>query len=144
MKNTVSENVLNFNTLKKIVVIFLLFIYGSTTMGATVYIHYCMNEFAGWSLFDGKDKKCGKCGMNEKDKEGCCEDEYKHFKLKTDHQKAAVAQFINLVTAPALSEPINDFSVHSIIFINESYPTCHAPPDIGNEKLHVLHCVFLI
>jgi hypothetical protein len=129
---------------KKTVVILLLLIYGSATTGATVHLHYCMDEFVGWSLFHGKDDICGKCGMEEKDNEGCCKDEHKQFKLKTDHQKAAVTQLIHFVTAPALFEPVIDFSFHTIICINESYPTCHAPPDIGNGKLHILHCVFLI
>ena len=129
---------------KKIAVILLLLIYGSATMGATVHLHYCMDEFVGWSLIHSRDDKCGKCGMEEKDKEGCCKDEHKHFKLKTDHQKAGVAQFMNLVTAPALSEAVVDFSFYSLVRITESFPTCHAPPDIGNDRLHVLHCVFLI
>ena len=134
----------NFAKVKKIAVILLLLIYGSATTGSTAHLHYCMDEFVGWSLFHSKDDKCGKCGMEENDKEGCCKDEHKHFKLKTDHQKTGVAQFINFVTAPALSEPISDFSFQSILCINERYPTCHAPPDLDNEKLHVLHCVFLI
>ena len=130
--------------MKKALVILLLLIYGSATMGATAHLHYCMDEFVGWSLFHSKDDKCGKCGMGEKDKNGCCKDEHKHFKLKTDHQKANAAQFINLVNTPLLPVPVIDFSFHSILHIYESYPTYHAPPDIGNEKLHVLHCVFLI
>ncbi len=129
---------------KKTAVILLLLIYGSATMGATAHLHYCMDEFVGWSLFHRKDDKCGKCRMEEKDKDGCCKDEHKHFKLKTDHQKADVAQFISLATTPILSEPIIDFSFQSSINITENYPTCHAPPDIDSERLHVLHCVFLI
>ena len=113
-------------------------------MGTTAHLHYCMDEFVGWSLIHSRDDKCGKCGMEEKDKEGCCKDEHKHFKLKVDHQKANAAQFINQVITPALFVPVIDFSFHSSIISTESYPTCHAPPDIGNEKLHVLHCVFLI
>lgn len=134
----------NFVKVKKMAVILLFLIYGSATMGATAHLHFCMDEFVGWSLFQSKDGKCGKCGMEEKDKDGCCKDEHKHFKLKADHQKANVTQFLNIVTAPALSEPLIDCRFHSILCINESYPTCHAPPDIDNERLHVLHCVFLI
>lgn len=129
---------------KKTVVILVLLIYASATVGATAHLHYCMDEFVGWSLFHSEEDKCGKCGMEEKDKEGCCKDEHKHFKLKADHHKTDIARFINLVTTPGLSEPVIDVSFHSILNSNESYPTCHAPPDIGNEKLHVLHCVFLI
>ena len=119
-------------------------IYGSATVGATVYLHYCMNEFVGWSLHDDKDEKCGKCGMDEKDKEGCCKDEHKHFKLKADHQKTNVAQFVNLVITPALADPALDFTFYPSINIPESYPACHAPPDIGKNRLHVLHGIFLI
>ena len=113
-------------------------------MGATVHMHYCMNEFVGWSLFHNKDQICGKCGMEEKDNSGCCKDEHKHFKLKVDHQKADVIQFINLVTTPALSVPVIDFSFQSAINIAENYPACHAPPDIHRDRLYILHCIFLI
>lgn len=133
--------------MKKTVAILLLLIYGSTTMGATVYVHYCMDEFAGWSLFNGKDKKCGKCGkcgMQEENKEGCCKDEHKQFKLKVDHQKVEVAQLFTLFISPGLSVPIVDFTFHSLLNITERYPTGHAPPDIGQEKLYVHNCVFLV
>jgi hypothetical protein len=114
-------------------------------MGATVHLHYCMNEFVGWSLFHSDNEECGKCGMVEKDKEGaCCKDEHKHFKLKVDHQKADTAQFIDLVNSPVVSVPVIDFGLHSSIKISENYPTCHAPPDIGKSTLHILNCVFLI
>ena len=113
-------------------------------MGATAHLHYCMNEFVGWSLIKNKNAKCGKCGMEEKDKEGCCKDEHQYFKLKVAHQKADVAQSINPFSTPALPVPLIDFSFHPSLNITESYPTCHAPPDIGQKKLHVLHCVFLI
>jgi len=145
-QEAMSGNRLNFEQVKKTVVILFLVIYGSTTMGATVYIHYCMNEFVGWSLFNGKDEKCGKCGMEEKDKdkEGCCKDEHKQFKLKIDHQKIDVPQFINMLTSPVLPEPVIDVSFYSLLNIAERYPTCHAPPDLGKKRLHVFHCVFLI
>jgi hypothetical protein len=129
---------------KKAAVILLLLIYGSATMGATVHLHYCMNEFVGWSLLHSKDDTCGKCGMEEKDKEGCCKDEHKHFKLKADQQKAAVAAFITNIIAPAVITPTTDFDFQAFLKVTESYSPCHAPPDIGDTKLHVLHCVFLI
>lgn len=119
-------------------------IYGSATMGATVHLHYCMNEFVGWSLNQNKDEKCGRCGMEEKDKEGCCKDEQQHFKLKTDHQKTAVAALLTNIAAPAITTPVPDFNFQPFFQIAERYLHCHAPPDIGKIKLHVLHCVFLI
>lgn len=130
--------------MKKAVVILLLLIYGYATMGATVHLHYCMNEFVGWSLLNSKAEKCGKCGMDEKDKEGCCKDERKQIKLKTDHQKAGVSAFLTMVLAPAITTPVPDFNFQPFLQVTERYSPCHAPPDIGDIKLHVLHCVFLI
>jgi hypothetical protein len=129
---------------KKTVVILLMLIYGSATMGATVHLHYCMNEFVGWSLLHSKDDTCGKCGMEEKDKEGCCKDEHKHFKLKADHQKAAVAAFITNIVAPAVITPTTDFDFQPFLKVIERYSPCHAPPDIVRKRLHILYSVFLI
>ena len=129
--------------MKKIVVILLLLIYGSATMGATIHMHYCMNEFVGWSLWHGeKEKECGKCGMKEK-KGGCCKDEHKQVKLKTEHQKSATAQYIQFLDVPALITPVADFSF-KITPTSLAFPVSNAPPKIPRERLYILHCVFLI
>ena len=130
--------------MKKAVVILLMLIYGSATMGATVHLHYCMNEFVGWSLLHNDDGKCGKCGMEEQDKEGCCKDEQKQFKLKTDHPNAGFTAFLTMVSAPAIVTEFPNFTFHPPLPTTIKYPTFDAPPDINNIKLHVLHCVFLI
>ncbi|MEO5945415.1 MAG: hypothetical protein ABIP79_01260 [Chitinophagaceae bacterium] len=130
--------------MKKAIVIFLLLVYGFTSMGATVYVHYCMDEFAGWSLFNGKDEKCGKCGMEEKDKKGCCKEENKQFKLKVDQQKDESAQLVNLGASQELTVPVFEINSYSSIYNSKDFPLSHAPPGIGRNKLHVLHCIFLI
>ena len=118
-------------------------IYGSATMGATVHLHYCMDELVGWSLWHNEKEECGRCGMKE-DKTGCCKDEHKHFKLKADHQKAAIAAFITTISTPVEIIQTTDFKFQLFLQITESYSPCHAPPDIDLTKLHVLYCVFLI
>ena len=82
--------------------------------------------------------------MEEKDNDGCCKDEHQHFKLKVEHQKADIAQSVTFITAPALFVSVIDLDFHSYLNITERFPTCHAPPDIDKDRLHVLHCVFLI
>ena len=80
--------------MKKIVVILLLLIYGSATMGATIHMHYCMNEFVGWNLWHSdKENECGKCGMKEK-KGGCCKDEHKQLKLSADQNHNQLKAFV--------------------------------------------------
>lgn len=129
--------------MKKIAVILLLLIYGTATMGATIHMHYCMNELVGWSLWHGeKDNECGRCGMKEK-KGGCCKDEHKQIKLKTEHQKGATAQYIQFLDVPALVTPIADYSFKGTPIALE-FPVSNAPPKIPRERLYILHCVFLI
>jgi hypothetical protein len=128
---------------KKILVILLLLVYGAATMGATIHMHYCMNEFVGSSLWHGgKDKKCGKCGMKEK-KGGCCKDEHKQVKLKSEHQKSATVQYIQLLDIPALITPVADFGF-KVTPVSSAFPVSNAPPKIPIERLYMLHCVFLI
>ena len=112
-------------------------------MGATIHMHYCMNEFVGWSLWHGeKEKECGTCGMKEK-KGGCCKDEHKQVKLKTEHQKSATAQYIQFLDVPALITPVADFSF-KVTPTSLAFPVSNAPPKIPRERLYILHCVFLI
>jgi hypothetical protein len=112
-------------------------------MGATIHMHYCMNEFVGSSLWHGKkDQECSKCGMKEK-KGGCCKDEHKQVKLKAEHQKSATAQYIQLLNVPALVTPIIDFGFKGES-ISLNFPVSNAPPKIPNQRLYILHCVFLI
>jgi hypothetical protein len=128
---------------KKIVVILLLLIYGSATMGATIHLHYCMNEFVGWSLRHAKkDNECGKCGMKEK-KGGCCKEEHKQVKLKAEHQKSVTAQYIQFFDAPTLVTPIADFCFKGTPISLDS-PVSNAPPKIPIKRLYILHCFFLI
>lgn len=129
--------------MKKIVVILLLLVYGSATMGATIHLHYCMNEFVGSSLWHSdKDNECGKCGMTEK-KGGCCKDEHKQLRLKTDHQKTTVAQYLKLLDEPALITPIVTFNFKETL-VSLSFPVSNAPPKIPRERLYILYCAFLI
>lgn len=129
--------------MKKIVVILLLLIYGTATMGATIHMHYCMNKFVGWSLWHSKkEKECGKCGMKEK-KKGCCKDEHKQVKLKAEHQKSNAAQYIQLLDFPALITPIADFNFN-IISTSLVLPVSNGPPKIPVERLYIRNCVFLI
>lgn len=127
--------------MKKIVIIFLLVIYGSATIGATIHLHYCMNEYVGWSLWNSnKGKKCGKCGMKEK-KGGCCKDEKLQF--KAEHQKAVITQYSQQVDAPVYHAPFEIFHF-ALPTVTETFSASHAPPEILKERLYAFYGIFLI
>ena len=52
--------------------------------------------------------------------------------------------FINTLAAPAIFTPVPEFNFKPFLQVRERHSTCHAPPNIGDIPLHVLHCVFLI
>jgi len=128
--------------MKKGVVILLLLIYSVSTIGATINMHYCMNQFAGWSLTSEKKEKCAKCGMRNT---GCCKDEKKQIKLTLDQQKSSV----NLAIAARLSVAENkiiSFQINRFVSFNnnDTLPYLHAPPLISLKDMQVLYSTFLI
>ncbi len=128
--------------MKKGIVILLLLIYSVSTIGATINMHYCMNQFAGWSLTSEKKEKCAKCGMRNT---GCCKDEKKQIKLTLDQQKSS----LNLAIAAPLGVEENkiiSFQINKFVSFNNNYtlPYLHAPPLISLKDMQVLYSTFLI
>jgi hypothetical protein len=130
---------------KKLVAIFFLVVYGFASVGATLHTHYCMGEYVSTTLAQNKDSKCGKCGMKEDaKKKGCCKDEHKEYKLKTDQQKAGAAGFIPTIFAPVELPQYQDYTIASLQVTKLCYSNYHPPPDIHNQNLQILYCTFLI
>ncbi len=130
--------------MKGAIVLILLVIYASTTIGATIQLHYCMNQFSNLSLAHNTiEEKCRKCGMTE-NKNGCCHDKKIQFKVKLDQQKTSVIQFKDIQKTTAISIDYNKYLFNKILIITKTYTVSHAPPFSFQEKLHVLHCTYLI
>ena len=86
--------------MKKLLATILAFVYLSTSMGATIHLHYCMGKLASWGLINHESKNCGQCGMIKKTpasqsmtaKMDCCRDEHKQIKTDND-QKLFSSEF---------------------------------------------------
>ncbi len=129
--------------LKKLIAIFFLTVYAATSMGASVYTHYCMDSRVGTSLWHAEDDKCGKCGMTEEQGKGCCKDEQQLIKLNADHNLSSTAALPDFFTAPAIITKTITFPEVLFISLAAHFPASHAPPDIG-PGLNIMHCVFKI
>jgi hypothetical protein len=128
---------------KRIAVLLLLVLYGFTTIGATIHLHYCMGKYAGWSLWHtDKNEKCGKCGMNGK-KDGCCHDKHKQVKLKAEHQKTETTQYNQILDGPGLLTPVASF-LFAKTGITQQFQIRKTPPAIPQKRLYILNCFFLI
>ena len=123
--------------MKKIVVSILAVFYLSSTIGATVHLHYCMDRLINQSLFHSGGDQCGECGM-EKDG-GCCKDEQKLVKNTTDQKiGGSTIQLIPVVTSGSF---INFSEIVYACSFTRKHPVSHAPP--GNE-IYLRNCIFRI
>lgn len=104
-----------------------------------------MNEYVGTTFIKVENAKCGKCGMKEAaNKKGCCKDEEKEYKLKSDHQKADVASSAKIFFTPVIITEFPIYNIQKPSITKLCYNNYHPPPDIGIQNLQVLYCTFLI
>lgn len=115
--------------------------YSASTMGATIHMHYCMNQFAGWSFTSVKKENCAKCGMKNT---GCCKDEKKQIKVSQDQQKAEFAQ------SKACSTVLKAHTPSEYLFslaLKRKEPTnahIHVPPLLPKNQTQAFFSIFLI
>ncbi len=130
--------------MKKFLVSILTIIYITTSIGATVQLHYCMSDLIGWELSAKQPSSCGTCGMIKKGHKGCCHNEQKIIKIEKD-QKSVETSF-NFLKAPVASIKTN-FSVHpevDFFSLIEENPVSNAPPEKFKVPVYIYNCVFRI
>lgn len=131
--------------MKKALIVILSFFYLSSSVGATVHLHYCMNRLVDWSLWNDNDKKCAKCGMEKSQEEdsGCCKDEHKQVKLDNDH-KASVNFLLSHLVSIAVPSPLFELFDIKLPTVTEKNPLSHAPPRSSDISVYIRNCVFRI
>ena len=121
--------------MKKVAVIFLIFIYAFSTTGIAVKADYCCNDLKSLKLV---------LAENAKDKEGCCKVKYQSFKIKDAHAAA------DILATPALHFTFIH-TLNSIFRLNDlvceqitGFVNIHAPPLYQTTPVYISNCVFRI
>ena len=131
--------------MKKALLAILAIIYITTSVGATVHVHYCMGKLASWGLGHEAADKCGKCGMEKKpDKSnGCCHDQNKFFQNNAD-QKTATQSAITFFQQVAVIIPASFIEMPAchISSVAIAIPNSNAPPRYSGTAAYIYHCVF--
>jgi hypothetical protein len=135
--------------MRKVFLTILAFIYLSTSMGATVHLHYCMGSLKSWGFADEAAKNCNYCGMPKKSNpselatKGCCKDEQKHVQIEKD-QKASEFAFQSLKFFPLIC--IAYTQLHAVYYHSPiiEYPAANSPPLSNDLSLFVVNCVYRI
>jgi hypothetical protein len=126
--------------------------YLSTSMGASVHLHYCMGKLISWGFVNHENPNCDYCGMpkfsapkdNQIAKKGCCSDEHKLLKTDKD-QKLPFGEFEFLKQIPdVISLQLSGLSVHPVSSGMMNRPVANAPPDTHKNPLFLRYCNFRI
>ena len=130
--------------MKKVVITILALIYMATSIGATLQLHYCMDQLIGWGFTNKIPGKCGKCGMIKQKHNGCCHDEQKVIKIATDH-KISEASFS--FSGIKYMQPLNYFRTGNMLSLLSGVQfnyNSHSPPRWHNVDTNIYICVFRI
>jgi len=115
----------------------------TVSSGIAMEIHYCMGEIAGTDLYSTGSDKCGRCGMKEQNKKGCCHDDHKFYKLEDSHKKAVNDYSFNigeLSIQPDL--PVYNWAIPA--GIEKKAVHNNSPPDYVPPPARILHGVYRI
>jgi hypothetical protein len=131
--------------MKKLTIILLMLVYGLSSSGMSITIHYCMNDMVGWELL-GKVSytACGTCGMKTEGHKGCCHDEKKIIKSEKGQRK--LEALINFIKSP-VSLIDNNYSVYTQDYSPSTIkelPLSHTLPYKLKVPIFIYYCVFRI
>lgn len=140
--------------MKKFLATILALVYLTSSAGATLHLHYCMDKLVAWYLSESnkKDKACPYCGMPAtsesqhcgKQASGCCKDELKQVKLEGDQKIAESSLPLLHIHGEIITPLVADFSAPRNAALTVKYPVNNAPPRTGNISLFILNCIFRI
>jgi hypothetical protein len=140
------------NVMKKLLTTALALIYLTSSMGATVHLHFCMGKLIGWGLVDSDTKNCSYCGMQKITKpanctvakEDCCRDEQKQLSTDKDQRQALASfKFSKLLSDQFLLNPGGNAPVFHLI-PSIDFPNNNAPPEAEKIAIFLRNCNFRI
>ena len=138
--------------MKKVLTALLAIIYLTTTMGATLYFHYCMGTLVSWGLTNHAGNTCQFCGMQMKKPSGepllgknnCCHEECKQVRNDIDQKSGReFLQVTKVVFAAAGFQRSGRAYTpdHSRFLLRHS---SHGPPLAASVPVYLRICDFRI
>lgn len=129
--------------MKKLLSSIMIIVYVTLSCGVMINQHYCMGRYQSFDLYSSVKNECGKCGMPMEDSHGCCKDQVKIVKIQNDQNSSTITYNFKAVESPALIP--SDFIAASAISPNKlQKEENHIPPELSDQDVHLLNCVFRI
>jgi hypothetical protein len=138
--------------MKKVLVSILAIVYLSTSMGATIHMHYCMGRLVSWGLAEHAGVSCDFCGMQKMGSSGecvmgmkhCCHEESRQ--IRNDKDQKTGQEFFHIVQpSPALADMPQPVWVDAMVLSPVlSRPVSHGPPLAASVPVFLRNCSFRI
>lgn len=130
--------------MKKSIILLLFVLYGFSSSGLSVYVHYCCGKI---DKIDFSSKPKGKCagGADHTFKKSCCESKEFNNHIKDSHVpesaiNSVVKQFqVSAELTPLVTDQFVSYSTPARFFAGNS-----SPPLTQGESLNILYCIFRI
>jgi hypothetical protein len=130
--------------LKRFVLAILSVFYLSSSIGATIHFHYCMDKLVALGLNKSDEKECSNCGMEKAGKDGCCKDDHKQVKIETDQKATESSIFSFNHYSDVTIIPFSEFQIASSIVSSFGLPYSNGPPKHQAINLYLVNRVFRI
>lgn len=126
--------------MKKIFVISLMLIYGTSSFGMTVYFHYCCGKLKTIDLVPA-ERVCKMTKAHKMNANPCCESKEVNLKINDDH---SLSKIITSAWQPVVLNIsyFGNINVHWLD-LHQRVPEIFSPPPLPAD-LNKLHCVYRI
>lgn len=130
---------------KKPVATILILVYLASSFGITINSHYCMKRLVSVHMFETQTDRCGQCGMDMHEANGCCQDVTKAVKLEQDQVPNPVLVALQGPT-PVVFTPDHTDQLVSLIHANgvQRQFLNHSPPLLSEQDTYLQINVFRI
>ncbi len=130
--------------MKRVLATILAIIYLTTSVGATVQLHYCMSDLVGWELSAKQSSSCSTCGMTKKGHKGCCHNEQKIIKIEKDQKNVEESSVILKAPLALIQTNYSVFPRVDLFNSIEENPVSNAPPHKYKVPVYLYNSVFRI
>lgn len=103
-----------------------------------------MDRLASTSFFAAGIKKCGRCGMEIHQSNGCCRDEMQLLKLEDDQNKTTITDYTIPAMEPAPATPSAFIATAFYNFSGQRLFLSHSPPLLSGQDTYLQLNVFRI
>jgi hypothetical protein len=130
--------------MKKLFILLFTLFYFAAASGASVNMHFCMDELVNVNLWARSSDACDKCGTEKKADKNCCETKQEKIHVDKNQKLSQFSYKIPELSAIQTCFSLPDFQRVVLNEISLTLPPGKAPPKNYEVPAYLLLCTFRI